>query len=233
MNRREFLSALGIGTAALAINPESLIGSPVCQVYKGYPYPHFTGFKESVFNAPPVVAGQFLWKVLYETEDKTDVTFWYVNCSLYTEKLRNKSHDELRSYVRASLTNSVLTYVRMMDGIIEKANTGLVEVTDSPRIKAGSWPNPSYDPDHAKTCDESGCLQCIPEIIDWRNPDIPARRIKLLSYLDVHDFDIPIKSYDPLNLSHVIDDLVERSSVRLESRLPLAQTGELVERTDG
>lgn len=99
MNRRDFLSWLGIGAAVAVVDPQSLIAdkkqpleSTALQVFKDYPKLYFTGLKPAMGQA--VYAGQFLWTVDYVDEfDVTDRTYWYCNVHVDCEDLRDRVSD--------------------------------------------------------------------------------------------------------------------------------------------
>jgi len=181
MNRREFLRALGIGAGALAIDPSQIPSAfpAVADVFTGYPPPHFTGFKQSMSST--MLAGQFLWGVLWEAEGRIDVTHWYTSCQL---GLWDLDGPDAVAVFKTKLHNAVLSTMMYMDGIVSDVNQKLVEVIVTE-------PNPAYDPDHAKNHeleDDEYCINCR------THHSIPRKRsvdrAKLISYQDlyrVHD----------------------------------------------
>ena len=142
MNRRDFLNWLGLGSAALLIDPFSLVASnPEVQVCKDYPKLHFTGMK----GLCDVYAGQFLWTVDYIDESNVaDRVYWFCNATVDLDVL-DQSTDKL-AMIRARLENGVFTVSRMMDGIVEEALKGRVQLAKWEQI-----PNPNFNPSLPET----------------------------------------------------------------------------------
>lgn len=138
MKRREFLNWLGLGGAALAIDPSRLFA---VEVYKDYPRLHFTGMKPSQDSCQ--WAGQFLWTVHYEDTGKTPgQTFWYCNLAIHGEDLwKSSTIGERRRFIRVQLENGAMTVAKMMDGIVVDALGGRVQTGQYERL-----PNPDFDP---------------------------------------------------------------------------------------
>lgn len=140
MNRREFLSYLGLGSTVLLIDPKSLIASdPVLDISRQYPKLYFTGFKRSPTNT--ILAGQFLWMVEWVAEDgEAGRTHWFSTITISEYALRQARYPE--QYVRTSMQNGTLSVVHYMDQIISDAEKGIVQTGQRHQI-----PNPDFNPD--------------------------------------------------------------------------------------
>lgn len=218
MKRREFLSLLGFTTGAAALDPRFLFpAAPLCEVFPNYPVPSFTGFKQS--QDMPLMAGRFLFAVLWKQNERTGLTYWYQQCTI--DLLRVREHGAPKKFIRHQISMAFASYAYLVDSIVEKARRGLVETTENPIMDR----NPIYDPLHAATHnnddDRWDCMLCT-EFTRVANRDIPVQRARILSqeqllYRPVagvalpipHDdlWDLPIESPVPIDIPKLIDDI--------------------------
>lgn len=144
MNRRDFLSYLGLGSATLLIDPASILPAPTTvqavEVFEEYPKLYFTGFKAS--QTSTLLAGQFLWCVDWIARDGTvGMTPWFCAATIALHDLR-ENPSTARSLVRSRIQNGTLSVVRMMDEIVADAKRGVVQTGKYHQI-----PNPDFNPD--------------------------------------------------------------------------------------
>lgn len=147
MNRRAFLSYIGLGAATLAIDPKLLVADPVLDIATDYPELSFTGFK-STYNSHRV-AGQFLWSADYSTlAGESKKAFWYCNVVMDLAELKmNKSVMARGELIRFKFQSGVLEVARMMDEIIVIAKSGRIQTPNFVQV-----PNPEFNP-------------CLPECV--------------------------------------------------------------------
>lgn len=141
MNRRHFLQYLGLGTAALAVDPASLLAADQrLEVFKDYPLLYFTGFKHAQ-NAD-VRAGQFLWSTRYiSTKDVPGETFWYLQVVLSGHDFYARTREEKWALLHSRLQAGTMRVMQMMDEIIVDALDGRAQTGRFHQV-----PNPDYDP---------------------------------------------------------------------------------------
>lgn len=209
MNRRDFIRAIGLGTAALAVDPLAIVGSPACEVFEGYPAPYFTGFKKSMFSRE--YAGQFLWKVLWDDGSNAKrLTFWFVGCTVPANQALNEQ------YIRTALLNSCFTYTEFMDKIVlDFVSSWVVEATENPIIHRTPNPDfyPSHRQEHGDYPEEIGyCIHCRPELIERQNRMVPAKRMRILPGLATASWDTPIEACPALDPDKIIKDLINQES---------------------
>ena len=136
MNRRDFLASLGLGSAALLIDPSLLLPKlPVVEASAKYPKLSFTGFKASMTQ--PVFAGQFLWAVSWKGVDGSSATTpWFCNVVLSAEDIRLGGR-----LIQHHIQTAFLAVVHMVDGIVDDAQNGIVQTGCYHQV-----PNPDFDP---------------------------------------------------------------------------------------
>ena len=155
MTRRDFLTYLGLGSATLLIDPQSILAqSPAVEIFKDYPRLYFTGMKRA--QASATWAGQFLWTVDYVTVGN-DVrrAFWQSMMKVSREDLdgitfhknrRAVDQAEYIEFLRERLQQGTLRVAKAMDSIVADASRGLVQTGQYHQI-----PNPKFNPDWPAT----------------------------------------------------------------------------------
>ena len=135
MDRREFLTWLGVSTIVIGTKAPFDSAKPF-----SYEKLHFTGFKRAI--SQDSAAGQFLWKVAYETPSgEYGETFWFCNVAVSGQDVYGHRGKQAYRLIESKLQNGVMAVADMCDGIARDAAMGLVQTGQFYQI-----PNPDFNP---------------------------------------------------------------------------------------